>query len=318
MKVVQTGGVKVGELVKKIQMNETKVGKVWRSVTVGQEEYLKPEQDAMLAEAGEEDGFIKCFDDITGKEQPWQAVKRAREKELKYLRELGVYEKVHERAAVAKYNVTPVDSKWVDTDKTFEGEPMQIRSRSVAREFKSGDRPDLHAETHPLEALNAIISIAASHSPEFSLMHVDVSRAYFHAKAQRPVLVTLRAEDCSGKDKGKIGLLKKSMYGTRDAASNWERHWQGHLANWGYELVRSSRNPFHNKDKENFGIDAWRRLCGDRIAGKSVGAQEAAGERVSNQSERHQGSFGKEHQGAESEIMLGRDRGIVSTRSSTR
>ena len=93
VKVVQTGGVKVGELVKKIHMHETKVGKVWRSVTVGQEEYLKPEQDAMLAEAGEEDGFIK-FDDITGKEQPWQAVKRARDKELKYLRELGVCEKV--------------------------------------------------------------------------------------------------------------------------------------------------------------------------------------------------------------------------------
>ena len=29
-------------------------------------------------------------------------------------------------------------------------------------------------------------------------MHVDVSRAYFHAKAQRLVLVKLPAEDCSG------------------------------------------------------------------------------------------------------------------------
>ena len=144
-------------------------------------------------------------------------------------------------------------------------------------------------------------------------MHVDVSRAYFHANVQRPVLMTLRAEDCSGKDKGKLGLLKKSMYGIRDAASNWERHWQGHLANWGYELVRSSRNPFHNKDKENFGTDTWRRLCGDRIAGKSVGGQEAAGERVSNQSERHRGSFGKEHQGAESENVLGREGYCINT-----
>ena len=74
-------------------------------------------------------------------------MKQAREKELKYLRELGVHEKVDEHAAVAKYNVTPVDTKWVDTDKAFEGEPMQIRSRIVAREFKSGDRPDLYAGT---------------------------------------------------------------------------------------------------------------------------------------------------------------------------
>ena len=43
-----------------------------------------------------------------------------------------------ERAAVAKYNVTPVDTKWVDTDKAFEAYPMHIRSQIVAREFKSG------------------------------------------------------------------------------------------------------------------------------------------------------------------------------------
>ena len=54
---------------------------------------MKFEQDAMLAEAGAEDEFIKCFDDITGKELPWQAVKEAREKELKHLRELGLCEK---------------------------------------------------------------------------------------------------------------------------------------------------------------------------------------------------------------------------------
>ena len=151
----------VAKLVKKIQMNEPQVGKVWKSVKFGQEEYTKPEEDAMLARVGEESVLLKCFDDITGKELPWQAVKQAREKELKYLRELGVYE-ANERTAVSKYNVTPVDTKWVDTGKAFEEEPMQIRPRLVAREFKNGDRPDLHAGTLPLEALKAIISIAAS------------------------------------------------------------------------------------------------------------------------------------------------------------
>ena len=121
---------------------------------------------------------------------------------------------------MAKYNVPPVDTKWVDTDEALEGEPM-LRSRIVAREFKSAERPDLYAGTPPPEALKAIISIAAS--PEFSLMHVDVSCA-FHTR--RP-------------------------------------------------------------------------LRGGRIEGESVGAQEAAGERVSNQSEHHRSRFGKEHQGVE-------------------
>ena len=44
----------------------------------------------MLAGADEEDKFIKCFDDITGKELSWQAGKQARDG----------------HAAVAKYNVT--------------------------------------------------------------------------------------------------------------------------------------------------------------------------------------------------------------------
>ena len=93
---------------------------------------------------------------------------------------------------------------------------MQIRSRIVSREFKRWDRRDLHAGSLPLEAFIAVTTIAASHSPEFSLMHVDVSRAYFQGTAQRPVLVKLPAEDCSGKDVGKVELLKKSMCGTRD------------------------------------------------------------------------------------------------------
>ena len=122
------------------------------------------ERHTMLADVEEEqEQDVICFDDITGKELPWHAVRKARELELKYLRDLGVYEKVDEKEAVEKYGVTPVDTKWVDTDKAFEGEPMQIRSRMCAREFKSDDRPDLYAGTPPLEALKAIISIAANH-----------------------------------------------------------------------------------------------------------------------------------------------------------
>ena len=97
---------------------------------------------------------------------------------------------------------------------------MQIRSRMCAREFKSDDRPDLYAGTPSLEALKALISISANHKETFSIMHIDVSRANCHAKVQRPVLIRFPAEDRMGADAGKIGLMKKSMYGTRDAASN--------------------------------------------------------------------------------------------------
>ena len=96
------------------------------------------------------------------------------------------------------------------------------------------------------------LRIAASHCPEFSLLHEGVSCAYFHAETQRSVLVKLPAEDCSGKDVGKIGLLKKSMYGTRDAACDRERDWQEHLENRGYELGRKFKKPVPHLEKENF------------------------------------------------------------------
>ena len=32
-----------------------------------------------------------------------------------------------------------------------------------------------------------------------------------------------------GTDAGKIGLMRKSLYGTRDAASDSERDWQEHV-----------------------------------------------------------------------------------------
>ena len=73
-----------------------------------------------------------------------------------------------------------------------------------------------------MEALKAITSIAANNKETFSIMHI-VSRACFHAKAQRPVLVRLPVEDRMGTDAGKVGLMKKSIYGTRYAASNWKR-----------------------------------------------------------------------------------------------
>ena len=48
---------------------------------------------------------------------------------------------------------------------------------------------------------------------------IDVRRAYFHAKARRLIHVKLPEEDYV---KGVCGKLIKAMYGTRDAAQNWD------------------------------------------------------------------------------------------------
>ena len=49
----------------------------------------------------------------------------------------------------------------------------------------------------------------------------DVSCAFFEAPARRKVCVELPSEE--GADKTEVGLLKKSLYGTRDASTNFQQ-----------------------------------------------------------------------------------------------
>eukprot|EP00435_Cladocopium_sp_Y103_P000902 s6681_g1.t1 len=53
------------------------------------------------------------------------------------------------------------------------------------------------------------------------LMFLDIKKAHFWADARRRILVELPEE--AGVDTRKfVGLLRKSLYGTRDALANWE------------------------------------------------------------------------------------------------
>ena len=53
----------------------------------------------------------------------------------------------------------------------------------------------------------------------------DVSRAFFEAPATRNIAVTLPDEALAEAEKGQgmVGVLKLSLYGTRDAAANFQR-----------------------------------------------------------------------------------------------
>ena len=66
-----------------------------------------------------------------------------------------------------------------------------------------------------------ISSAASDPDPTVCVGIVDVRRAYFYAAAKRRVFVELPPEDYQPGDENRCGLLKKSLYGTRDAAQNW-------------------------------------------------------------------------------------------------
>ena len=61
----------------------------------------------------------------------------------------------------------------------------------------------MYAGTLAMEVLTDVLSIPANHRDEFSIIHIDVSRAHFHAKAQQFLLVSLPNEDMGTTDAGK-------------------------------------------------------------------------------------------------------------------
>ena len=113
----------------------------------------------------------------------------------------------------------------------------------MGRELKLDNRLDLFAATPPLESLKAIVSLCASRQNErkpFMMMSVDIKRAYFYAKARRPVYIEIPEEDREAGDEQRVGRLNLSLYGTRDAAQNWAAEYTATLCGAGFVTGRAS------------------------------------------------------------------------------
>ena len=89
----------------------------------------------------------------------------------------------------------------------------------------------LFASTPPYEAIKYFLSDCMSRrwskaGKRLKLVFIDVRGAHFYSACRRDVFVRLPEEE--GVDVTKLcGRLLQSMYGTRDAAGNWEAEYSG-------------------------------------------------------------------------------------------
>ena len=89
----------------------------------------------------------------------------------------------------------------------------------------------------------------------------DVRRAYFSAPMHRDIYIEPPPEDREG-TRDQLGKLNLSLYGTRDAASNWQEHLAVHLVRNGF--VRGIGHPsiFHHPTRGLKGlIFQFRKVC---------------------------------------------------------
>ena len=175
--------------------------------------------------------------DLTGMKLDAEKLVEARAKEIKYTKDKQVYKKIPRwKAKQSGWKI--VRTRWIDINKGDDLEPI-YRSRLVAKEFNDSEMDGIFAGTPPLEALRSIIHEAATvdGSGEKMIMIADVARAFFEAKATREVCIEIPEEDMTESDKKQdmVGYLMRSLYGTRDAAMNWQAEVSREMKKWGFE-----------------------------------------------------------------------------------
>ena len=184
---------------------------------------------------------MKAWDDITGTELDYKEVRKARMLEIAYAHQKKVWTKIP-RSEAHRRGWKIVKTRWIDINKG-DANNRKYRSRLVAREINTQANPEMFAATPPIEALKLLIAIASTegaHGRRRRLMVNDVSRAYFYAKATRKVYLEIFDEDREPGDENMAGELQYNMYGTRDAAQNWQEEFSDMLKRIGFSAGRSS------------------------------------------------------------------------------
>jgi len=193
------------------------------------------------------------YDDLSGEALDGQLVKLARAEEMTEFDKHTVYTKVPLKECWDVTGKAPIGVRWVDVNKGDKVHP-EIRSRLVAKEINSHKRDDLFAATPPIECKKMLFSMAATEGIGYrrgqklkgmTIDFIDVRRAYFHAESRRTVYVRSPPRGLRAWSVRKI----KSMYGTRDAAQNWEVAYNPFMENTGFRAGKASPCLFYHPQR---------------------------------------------------------------------
>ena len=238
------------EMERRLKMSDGKSDKDIMEVAEEAVKEVKRRQE----EEEEDDSTQEFWDEMSGEKLDPVLVKAARKEEMEEFTKYSVYRKVFLQECYDRTGKAPIGVRWIDINKGGNVHP-DYRSRLVAKEINTGKREDLFAATPPLEAKKALFSMAVTEGIGFKRGHrergmkldfTDVRRAYFNAKARRNVYVELPPEDAAAGMRGHLGA---SMYGTRDAAQNWEMEYVEFLTSIGFRRGRGSACVFWHREK---------------------------------------------------------------------
>ena len=204
-----------------------------------------------MNEVHEEIPQDEAWDDVSGACLDPAEVKKARLEEIRYVRKKKVWVKMSRQEAI-RLGIKIIKTKWIDINKGDVTNPIH-RSRFVGKEFNDGEVEGLFAATPPLEALRLLVSEAATTGGEEKLVMLnDVARAFFEAPMRRKLCIELPEEDLEDGEtrENTVGLLLMSLYGTRDAATNFQQEVKKFMTGNGFKQGLYNPCVYHHKGRE--------------------------------------------------------------------
>ena len=110
-------------------------------------------------EMGEHTDWRVFIDDKSGETLNAKMVVAARRKEAETMRQMKVFEKVDRSTAMEAVarGAKLIDVRWLDTNRAGPGQPPDVRSRCVAKEFADKCKDELFAGTAALDSIRALI-----------------------------------------------------------------------------------------------------------------------------------------------------------------
>jgi len=84
----------------------------------------------------------------------------------------------------------------------------------------------------------------------YKMMFVDVKKAHLNAKLEEGEHHYVRLPKEAGAAEGKVGRLKRWLYGMRGAAQGWEKEWQSKMESIGFVKGKSTVAVMRNEKED--------------------------------------------------------------------
>ena len=186
------------------------------------------------------------FDDHTGAQLPGDLVHAGKMKEIRWVREIGLYKNIS-RAEAVRRGITVVPIRWVVTDKGDPNRP-KVRCRLVGKELNSSVRCSRGKSLKCCwDFLSAIMFRTQKGKSLKCLSSTSVELTSWRQRIVKHASSFHRKTNCQ-KDGDAVRLLLRSMYKFRTASANWMRDWQATLEEGGYKVGVANPALFHRSD----------------------------------------------------------------------